>query len=235
MRNRSMAVLCILLSLAACSRAPQTAQLPAAAVDAAAPMPAASADVDVRPSGATGVPAGFMARTDSPAADISAAKYVRSGDGWEVTTGPAHILYSPNDRATGAYTVSATIEQLETPRHPEAFGVFIGGSDLAGPNQTYTYFLVRGTGEIFARSRSGSQMRGLIAWQPSKSVPRADSTGRQAYRIQVRVTADSLHFLVNDRRVTALPKGDIPTNGIAGLRINHNLRLRVTRVEISKP
>ena len=62
-------------------------------------------------------------------------------------------LWRPKDTASGNYTVSATIDQLGKPAHPEAYGIFIGGSDLSGPNQSYLYFLVRGTGEMFAKTR----------------------------------------------------------------------------------
>lgn len=197
-------------------------------------IPAAERDPDVRPAGQGGLPSGYSGRTDRADAQLSDARYVASGSGWEVTTGPAHTLWSANDNATGTFTASATFEQLERPRHPEAFGIFIGGSDLDGPNQAYTYFLVRGTGEAFAQRRNGSQLTRLAAWAPNAAVPAADDAGRQTYNLRVQAGADSVRFFVNDTQALAVAASDAPAEGIAGLRINHNLRLRVTPLSISR-
>lgn len=202
------------------------------ATTAEAPATAMGGDPDVRPVGATGLPSGYLGRVDRADAQLSDARYVVSGNSWEITTGPAHLLYSPMHAASGSYTANATFEQLERPRHPEAFGIFIGGRDLDGPNQTYTYFLVRGTGEAFAQRRDGANLTRLVAWAPNQAVPAADETGRQTYRLQVVVHPDSVRFVVNDAVALALPKGDLPTDGIAGLRVNHNLRLRVTPLQV---
>src|SRR5688572_10057836 len=78
-----------------------------AAQDTMATM-AAGSDPD-RATGGSGLPAGFVGRTDNPSAQITAAKYTPSGSSWEIVTGPAHIAYRPQDVATGNYTASATI------------------------------------------------------------------------------------------------------------------------------
>jgi hypothetical protein len=209
------------------------------------PMPEVQSDPDVRPVGATGLPTGYLGRTDRPSASLSNAKYAVSGRRWEITTGPAHILYSPRDVATGSYTASATIEQQAKPVHPEAFGLFFAGRDLDGPNQAYTYFLVRGNGEMSVRRRSGDSVQTLVPWQRNPAVPVEDEMGRATYRLDVAVQpmnlgepqsrADSVYFRVNGRPVAALPTSATPTGGIVGLRINHNLRVAATPVMITRP
>jgi hypothetical protein len=203
------------------------------------PPPAATVkknlDEDVAAIGGTGVPNGYLGRTDRANQNLSDAKYVKVGNGWDVTTGPAHILWRPNDMASGNYTVSATINQLAKPAHPEAYGIFIGGSDLSGPNQSYLYFLVRGTGEMFAKTRAGETLVGRIAWQKNGAVAMEDSAGRASYKLTVKVDGDSVRFLVNGHRAATLAKGDMPTNGIYGLRINHNLKVHATPVTITRP
>ena len=196
----------------------------------------AESDPDLTPTGATGLPAGYLGRTDRANTNITDAKYVVSGNSWEITTGPAHIVYSPRDMATGNYTVSSTIEQLAAPRHREAFGLFFGGQNLDTPAQKYSYFVVSGTGEMLVKHRDGDATRDLIAWHKTQWVPAADSVGRQTYRLQVRVAGDSVKFVVNDVVAAALSKSalNLQTDGIAGLRINHNLSLRATPVVIQK-
>jgi hypothetical protein len=112
--------------------AAQSATPPAPAPAPAAAPAGASADPDQAVAG-NGVPAGFVGRTDEAGSPISGAKYTAAPNGtWEVRTGPAHILYSPSLVAHTNYTVTAKIDQLEAPRHPEAYGIFIGGQQLGG-------------------------------------------------------------------------------------------------------
>jgi hypothetical protein len=195
----------------------------------------ASADDPDRNVAGGAVPAGYTARTDRADAPISGAKYVASGDTWEVTTGPAHIIYSAKDLGNGSYTASATFEQLEKPTHPEAYGIFIGGRDLDKDSQAYTYFLVRGTGDLAIKARDGAQPRDVIKWTPSADVPKADASGKARYDLAVQVTADAVKFSVNGKQVASVSKAGLPVDGIVGLRINHNLHVRVTPVSVTAP
>jgi hypothetical protein len=195
---------------------------------------AANADPDVNVSGGS-IPAGYSARTDRPEADITGASYTASGGNWQVTTGPAHILYAAKDTASGSYTVSATIEQLAKPTHPEAYGLIIGGRNLDQPTQAYTYLLVRGTGDVLVKVREGDQTRDVIKWTPSADVPKEDASGKATYALAASVTGDAVKFSVNGKQVASVSKAGLPVDGIAGLRINHNLNVRVSPVSISKP
>ena len=204
--------------------------------EGATPAVQPDADPDVRPAGATGLPAGYLGRADRDNTNIADAKYVVSGNTWEITTGPAHIVYSPRDVATGNYTVSSTIEQLAAPRHREAFGLFFGGQNLNTPAQRYAYFVVAGSGEMLVKYRDGAVTRDLIGWHKTEWVPAADAQGRQTYRLEVRVAGDSVKFVVNNVVAAALSKRalQLQTDGVAGLRVNHNLRLRATPVVVTR-
>jgi hypothetical protein len=135
----------------------------------------------------------------------------------------------------GSYTASATIEQLETPQHPEAYGIFIGGRNLDQGTQTYTYFIVRGTGELAVKVREGTGTRDVIKWTPSADVPKADASGKAKYDLSAQVTGDAVKFSVNGKQVASVSKAGLPTDGVAGLRINHNLHVRVTPVSVKAP
>jgi hypothetical protein len=228
LNRRILTALAVLVAYGPVACAPGEANTETVAADTT------GADPDVRAAGATGLPSGYQGRADRADAQLADARYMASGDGWDVTTGPSHILWSPEHSASGAYSVSARFEQLERPRHPEAYGVFIGGRDLDGANQAYTYFLVRGTGEAFAQRRDGANLTRLAAWASNPAVPAADEAGRQTYNLRVQVGADSVRFFVNDAQALAVAAADAPANGVAGLRINHNLRLRVTPLQIAR-
>ena len=165
---------------------------------AAGAMPAAShaGGSDATPSSDTstahtrgpagsGVPPGFIGRTDDSTKSLAGVSYTSVGGGmWEVETGTheqnlSHITYSPLDTAHGAYTVKTEIDQISGPLHPEAAGVFIGGRDLAGPNQSYVYFLVRANGQYSIKLRQGSKVSILV---PFTASPECAEGGRGGTR-----------------------------------------------------
>lgn len=193
-------------------------------------------DPDRDAVGGAGVPAGYTARTDKPDAAITGAKYVASGGSmFEVTTGPAHILYAAKDVGAGNYTAMTTVELLEKPAHPEAFGLFIGGRDLDKPAQTYTYFIVRGTGEMLVKVREGEKTRDVVKWTANSDIPKVDGGGKASYALAAQVTNDAVKFIVNGKQVGSVSKAGLPTEGIAGLRINHNLHLKLSPVSVKNP
>ena len=186
-------------------------------------------------AGGAGVPAGYTARTDRESDAIANARYTpRDGGAWEVQTGPAHVVWAAGDTASGRFTARARLAQLEAPSHPEAFGLFVGGQDLQGPAQRYTYFVVRGTGEYLIRVREGAGTRDVRGWTAAPALAKQDASGRASYDLAVRADADSTRFLVGDTPVHTVAAGAVPTDGVAGLRINHNLKLEVRPVTISR-
>lgn len=192
-------------------------------------------DPDLRPSGAAGVPAGFRGRVDRATQQLSDARYTEMSAGkYEVVTGPHHILFQPGDSASGNYTVNATLEQMESPAHPESYGIFIGGTDLEGDTQRYGYFMVRGTGDYLIKVRNGEETSNVVGWTASPAVPKADATGKASYQLSVRVAQDSVRFSVNGTAVASVPRSALPTDGIAGVRIGHNLHVTTTRVTIQR-
>lgn len=231
MRNTTLTLAALAMCLTACAKSGETKTMASAA---SAPAAGAAMDTDRTMQGG-GVPAGFQTLTDKASASIADAKYTVNGDKWEVQTGPAHIVYAPQDTASGNYTVSATIEQMVRPAHPEAYGVFFGGHDLTDrARQGYGYFLVRGTGEFLIKLRNGDQTPTLVGWTANPAVPKQDASGKATYELAVRFAADSARFLVNGTPVAALARTALPSSGTAGLRINHNLDVMVSPVKIAR-
>lgn len=228
---RPLSLTFAVLTLGACS-APKTPSTSDTALVSHAP--AANADPDKNVGGGS-VPAGYTARTDRVETPVTGAKYTASGDGWELTTGPAHILYASKNLGNGNYTASVTFEQLDAPAHPEAFGIFIGGMHLDAPNIAYTYFEVRGTGELLIKLRDGVSTRDIVAWTASPDVPKQDASGKATYTLSATVTNDAIKFSVNGKQVASVSKVGLPTDGVVGIRVNHNLHVRVSPVTIKAP
>ena len=107
--------------------------------------------------------------------------------------------------------MSATIEQLAKPAHPEAYGLFLGGKDLADPaKRTYTYFVVRGTGEYLVKVMTGSKTTTVTNWTANENIPKEDANGKATYALKVHVAATAFHFFVNGKMVAEVPKGMDP-------------------------
>jgi hypothetical protein len=219
-----------------CAACAKEADQDKAADSAAATTPAATpatADPD-KATGGSGVPTGYLGRVDNADTKITDVKYVKQGDMWDVETGPHHIMWSPGDTARGNFTASARLQQVANPAHREAFGIFVGGSNLDQPTQKYSYFVVGGTGEYLINTRDGDKVTKVRNWTTSASVPKRDAAGKADNALAIRVTGDSVHFMVNNAQVAVLPKSQFPTDGIAGIRIGHNLHVQVQPISIAR-
>lgn len=173
------------------------------------------------------LPAGWSVRLDSGGLTPEGVKVMPMGSGIHFMSGPAGIYYRTADKASGTYSVTATFSQMAAAAHPEAYGLIIGGSDLEGPNQKYTYFLVRQDGRYLIKKRAGAETPTITNWTDHAAIKKIDASGKATNTLTVNVAADKVHFLVNGTEAASTPVDQADTNGIAGLRVNHNLNVHV--------
>ncbi|KPJ84535.1 MAG: hypothetical protein AMS19_00315 [Gemmatimonas sp. SG8_23] len=211
-RRWSRNVALLLLSATACGPAPD----------------GTSGDVargpEVRPS--------YVVRMDSESSDPAEFHLVEDDDGIRVQTGPAGIAYRPDDVvASGDMHIQATFRQYgATPGYREAFGIFVGGIDLDGPDLEYTYLLVRTTGDYLVKRRIGAITETLADWAPHPAVQRVTAEGDQPVNtLGIDVFGGQVHFVVNGDVVHVEPAGRARPHGVAGVRVNHRLDVRVDR------
>ena len=212
--------------------------------DRTAAMPRTSAPTTATPgaagASAVGLPVGYRTRVDDPRKSSADIKYSTNSEGMlDVNAGThdqnlGHVLYRDADSASGTYVVRTEIDQLSAPEHAEAIGVLIGGRDLAAPGQRYGYFIVRGDGQYSVKRRDGDSVYIVVPFTTSVNIPKADAARHAKYPLTVRVAADSVRFLVAEKQVAAVARGAIPTDGVAGFRINHGLHVIVTPLAISR-
>lgn len=178
-------------------------------------------------------PEGFVVRPDGngQAANV---KVETMGPGWHVTTGPAAIIYKSADKASGDYEYTAKLHLFpEKGGHNEAYGLFIGGSDLAGPGQKYTYFLLRGDGTWRVKRRDGAKATDVTTtWAASDAIVKGKPDGSVANVVTIRVKGGKATFSVNGKEVYSTDASKIDTNGTPGWRINHNLSVHVDNVAL---
>lgn len=173
------------------------------------------------------LPAGWSIRLDSGATTPDGVSVIPMGGGIHFKTGPAGIYYRAADAKTGVYEVRAAFSQMEPSAHPEAYGIFIGGANLAAATQKYTYFLVRQDGKFMISRRDGAKVTPVIPWTDNAAVKKTDASVKGTNVLSIVVAADKVRFLVNNTEVSAQPAAGVDGAGIAGLRVNHNLNVHV--------
>jgi hypothetical protein len=110
----------------------------------------------------------------------------------------------------------------------EAFGLFVGGRDLDTPDQEYTYLLVRTSGDYLVKRRVGEVTETLVDWTPHDAVERVEEAGDEPVNtLGVAVAGDETRFLVNGVVVQSVPSPRARPYGIAGVRVNHRLDVRI--------
>jgi opacity protein-like surface antigen len=204
--------------------------LSAAALLAALSLPLAAqdhADPD-HPEQGGAVPAGWTVRADK--GDASGAKIQPMGKGLHVTTGPAIILYRGDTEGSGPFHTLATFTQTKPSKHPEGYGLFVGGKGLDGAAQQYLYFLVRQDGSYLIKRRDGEKTSDISkGWVQSAAVKQPDAKGTATNLLEVDNKRDPsrVAFLVNGQEVYGTDAKGMALDGIVGIRTNHNLDVHV--------
>jgi hypothetical protein len=185
--------------------------------------------------------AGWMGRLDPQAErrgmKIEDAKFSAMGTGYHITSGPAAIYWNPKDAVKGNYTVSASFTQTKAPMHPEAYGLFIGGTSLSDSTQSYVYFETRGDGKYLINHRAGNDVHKIVDWTDTDATNKADAAGKATNELAIRVTSDSVNFLANGKLVKGFTKAEMhnfAADGQTGIRVNHNLDVHVDKFQVKR-
>ncbi|HKP75009.1 MAG TPA: hypothetical protein VJT67_05665, partial [Longimicrobiaceae bacterium] len=126
------------------------------------------------------------------------------------------------------YTVRATFQKHHGRLH-EGYGLIFGGTglDQAEAGQAYGYFLVRGDGSFLVKRRQGAETPVVQDWTGHAGIHRDLGEAGQPNELEVRVTGRDVVFLVNGTEVSRVPAADLPTRGVAGVRIPHEVAVVV--------
>lgn len=195
-------------------------------------LAAACAEEAVERTGAVGKAArpSYAVRLDSESGNPELFHLVEDDDGIRVQTGPAGIAYRSDDAVpSGDFRVRATFLQYDAPvGYREAYGIFVGGRDLEGPDLEYTYLLVRPTGDFLIKRRISEITETIVDWTAHEAVARVAEDGDQPLNtLGIDVLGGDVHFRVNGVTVHTEPTGRARPHGIAGVRVNHRLDVRV--------
>ena len=178
------------------------------------------------------LPPEWKARFDQPGMKMDAVGFENTGTGLHITTGPAAIYYPPQEQS-GKYRTQATFIQVKPSAHPEAYGLFIGGSNLQAETQKYTYFVINQSGKFLIKRRAGAETPTTMNWTDSPAINKADGSGKMTNALTIDVGPETVRFLINNTEVAAKPVAELDIKGQAGIRINHNLEVIVEAMMVS--
>lgn len=195
-------------------------------------------DPDRPVAGGGTLPEGWAAYADK-GQPLTNVKFAKMGDGWHVTLGPAVIVYQNANTASGNYHAVASFTQTKPPAtgHAEGYGLFIGGKNLQSGTPTYTYFLVRQDGQFLVKQFSGAARPDDVTsgpWTAHDAVVKADANGKQTNELAIGIAGGKASFTVNGKEVFSTDASKIHTDGIVGLRVNHNLDVHVGGFAVHK-
>ena len=156
------------------------------------------------------------------------------GKGFQVTGGPAGTFWNPSQTAAGNYTAKATFTLIKPSSHTNYYGLIFGGSELEGANQAYTYFLVAQNGTYIIRNRTGERWATSQKSTPHAAVKQPDTIGRSVNALEVRVAGDTVSYVVNGTVVHTTPKSAAKTDGLVGVRVNHQLDVLVEDFQVTE-
>ena len=172
---------------------------------------------------------GWEARLDRGGDAASVLSFMTMGSGVHATTASAGaaIFWQPSSMTKGSYTISASFTQAEPSNHPNAYGLFFGGSDLTGANQRYSYFVIRQDGQLLIKKRMGSETPTVLDWTRHDAINELDAEGKSTNTLAVEVGSSQVRFLVNGTAVSTQPRSAVDTDGITGLRVTHFLNVHI--------
>jgi len=185
-------------------------------------------------------PAGWKVRADrsASATDPDGAgtiKFTAAGKGFHAVNPQAAVYWNPANSAKGNYTLKGTFTLNEPSGHTNYYGLVFGGSDLDGPKQAYTYFLVAQDGTFLVKKRIGDDKTDdVVAKTPNAAIKKPDASGKSTNLLEVRVAADKVDYVVNGTVVGSSPKTGLATDGVWGIRVNHLLNVNVEDIGVGK-
>lgn len=188
---------------------------------------------------------GWVGRLDPAAersgAKLSDAKFFPAGDDIHVAPGPPAIFWHPSNKGIGAYSVAARFTQTKAPDRAEYYGLFIGGSRLDRPEQNYLYCVISGNGTFTVKHRNAGEVNELVGRTVNAAIRKANADGQATNEVAFRVTAARTSCLINGTEVWGYASKDlvgpgklVSTDGVAGIRVNHHLDIRIAGFALGK-
>jgi hypothetical protein len=184
----------------------------------------------------------------SSGSTVNDSKFDMKGSDITINSGPATIYWNPANAQTGDYTVSATFTEAEfmsSMSHSHPYGVFIGGNDLDSDNPTLLYCTPYGDGRFIVRAFPTTfAPPGPSGRRPTASdaVHKAAGKGEAVTQeVSMSVKGSQVTCSINGTTVATFTKDDLvgegklkSVEGTPGIRVAHNVDVKVTNFKVTK-
>jgi len=176
---------------------------------------------------------------------INDSKFEMKGNEITIATGPAAIYWNPADTNSSDYTVSATFTEpayMSANSHGHPYGVFLGGNKLETDAPTLLYCAAYGDGRYIFRAfpttfaPGGNRRPGTNA-----AVKKVEKGQPVTQEIKMSVKGSRVSCTINGTEVANMDKGELvgegkveSVQGIAGIRVAHNVDVKVTNFKVEK-
>ena len=173
------------------------------------------------------------------------SKLAKEGNNLHVTTGPAVAYWNPANKASGNYTVKATVTEAKymgLNDHPHPYGIVIGLNDAGTDNQTYLYCTAYGNGKFIVRGFGPAPFQLNGRGEANDAVHKAAGPGQPvSQEIAVSVKGGDVSCAINGTVVGTYKKADVvgagklkSTDGLYGVRFGHNTEATVSGLTMTK-
>jgi hypothetical protein len=178
---------------------------------------------------------------------VNDSKFELKGNEITINSGPASIFWNPANAQTGDYTVSATFTEpayMSSMSHPHPYGVFIGGNKLDTDQASLVYCTAYGNGTFIVRGFGPAPFRVGTMGRPTANdaVHKAAGKGEAVTQeVKMSVKGSRVTCSINGTEVASVDKGEITgagklesVEGIPGIRVAHNVDVKVTNFKVEK-
>ena len=143
--------------------------------------------------------------------------------GFQLSTGPAVVLWQDADTVRAPFTTSGTFTLLEPSSHASYYGIVYGAVRLQNVRQSYLYFLIAQNGTYVIKHRAEERVTEIVGRTEHPAIVRPGRDGRSVNELEVRAGATDLEFVVNGTVVSTLPRRGLTARaaGSYGVRVNH--------------
>jgi hypothetical protein len=96
--------------------------------------------------------------------------------------------------------------------------------------------VIRKDGKYLVKHRAGAATHNIQAWTDHPAIVKEGADGKAKNTLRVEVTATSSKLYANGQLVHEVPREGMAANtdGIVGLRVNHNLDVHIEGFKVEK-
>ncbi len=176
---------------------------------------------------------------------ITDSKFAGDAKNLTLAIGPAAIYWNPAHTGTGDYTVKATFTEpkyMSANSHPHPYGIFIGGNKLDTDTPSLLYCAPYGNGTFIVRGFGPAPFSvGERRPAANAAVKKVEPGQSVTQEVALSVKGSRVECSINGTVVAGFDKSELvaagkleSTDGIAGIRVSHNLDVNVTGFAVTK-